>query len=572
VPQPSEEEADLLAMIRDTLRSPDPTATTALVSSLVAATSEEALDEVDPAGEPVTLDAFVDSLVGTSFAETTAALHVVAALLPDEVEAARVRRVLAGRRHPVPEAVSGVRDIAVERAARMGDELGDGDNVILGLAWPGTPGVTMVAYVDEAFGTRVKDVFLVPEPFDEVCRWYREALQKEGRDRQELVETPTADARASLEHAIASGDDPEALPTPEDWSGPDGETLGWPAARPLVEMLLSRMPSGGTSLLSSTGYPAMSPDEAARGFLASRHAEALAGDADVAEAARLLAHDAEAGAGHPLRWSPTQVELALTQRLPWAVVGGEGALEAVPTTLPAFVRYAHERLGVTRPSTEDTLAAVDEWMPAFERLRTTGPAVRWRQVGTMIEAFEQGDHAPLLLQSLADEVGGPEALDTLDSEPLPEERPSVDAVAPDVRERLAEVTAAVDEWFDTATRVDHARTVGEEWRTATHRLVVGATERDPGWLRRRGDPRGRAAGAIWATGVANRLVGPHGVVLVKDLASDLGVRGSLSTKAETLLRAWGVPSWGSAEDLGDARLLVSSTRDRIIAQREEYRR
>ena len=112
--------------------------------------------------------------MGTPYAETTAALHVVAALLPDELDAARVRRALMTSRHPVPLNVSGVRDIAVEQAAKIGDDLGDGDNVILGLAWPGIGGVTAVVYVDEAFGTRVKDVFLVPEPFDEVCARYRE--------------------------------------------------------------------------------------------------------------------------------------------------------------------------------------------------------------------------------------------------------------------------------------------------------------------------------------------------------------------------------------------------------------
>jgi hypothetical protein len=570
VAQPTEEEADLLAMIRNTIRSPDPTATTTLVSSLVAATSEDALDEVDPDGAPVTLGAFVDTLVGTSFAETTVALHVIAALSPDEVEAARVRRVLADRRHPVPESVLGVRDIAVERAARMGDELADGDNVILGLRWPGTRGVTAVVYIDEAFGTRIKDVFLVPEPFDEVCRWYREALPEQGRAPEALVEITTSDARASLEHAIASGDDPDAPLTPEDWSGPDGDPLGWPSARPFVEMLLRRMPAGGTSLLSSTTYPGMSADEAAAGFLASGHAAGLAEDLDVEGAATLLARDAEAGAGHPLRWSPTQVELALTQRLPWATGVSDGAVAAVPEVLPAFVRYAHERLGVSRASTEDTLAAVAQWGPMFDELSVAGSVANWRRLAPMIEAFEHGDHAPLLLQTLADEVGGPDALEGLDAEPLPPERPTLGAVATDVREALGEIMSAVDDWFDTSTRVDHVGALGEEWRTATHRLLVGAAERDPGWLRRRASASGRAAGAIWATGVANRLVGPHGLVLVKDLAADLGVRGSISPKADALLGAWGAPTWDFDGGLGDAGLLVSDRRAEIIALRDEH--
>ncbi len=571
VPEPDEAEADLLELIRSSLRSKDPTSTATLVSSLIqAASAEPELDE-DPEVAAVTLEAFIDSFVGSPYAETTAALHVIAALLPDEVEAARVRRVLAGRRHPVPEAVSGVRDITVERAARMGDELGDGDNVILGLGWPGTRGVTMVVYVDEAFGTRVKDVFLVPEPFDVVCGWYREALPQQGRDSEELVDTSIADARASIAQAVGHGDAPDAPLTPEDWSGPDGEPLGWPSARPFVEMLLRRMPTGGTSLLSSTAYPAMTAEEAVEGFLGSDGAAGLPAAVDVEGAARLLARDAEEGAGHPLRWSPTQVELALTQRLPWAGGAEEDALEAVPDVLPAFVRHAHERLGISGAATADTLAAVVEWMPAFEALCDAAPAARWRQIGTMMEAFDQGDHAPLLLQSLADEVGGQEALDHLDAEPLPAGRPALDEVAADVRETLTAIAALVDEWFDRSSRVESAGGVGEEWRTATHRLLVGAAERDPSWLRRRADARSRAAGAIWATGVANRLMGVHGLVLVKDLAADLGVKGAPSAKAEALLRAWGVPAWDYDVPLGDSRLLVSTYRAEITTLRDQYR-
>ena len=77
-----------------------------------------------------------------------------------------------------------------------------------------------------------------------------------------------------------------------------------------------------------------------------------------------------------------------------------------------------------------------------------------------------------------------------------------------------------------------------EWRTAAHRLLVGATVNDPGWLRRRAAAGGRACGVLWATGIANRLVGPQGAVLIKDLAADFGISGAPSTKAEWLLQAW----------------------------------
>ena len=177
------------------------------------------------------------------------------ALLPDELDATRVRRALLTRRHPVPLHVRGVRDIEVDRAAKIGDDLGDGDNVILGLTWPGIGGVTAVIYVDEAFGTHIKDVFLVPEPFDEVCARYREVLAEQGRRPSDLAEIELGDARASIQHAIDRADAPDALRVPDDWSDADGDPLGWPTARPFVEMLLRRMPGGGTSVLTSSAQP-----------------------------------------------------------------------------------------------------------------------------------------------------------------------------------------------------------------------------------------------------------------------------------------------------------------------------
>ncbi len=220
------EDDDLIGTLRTALRSNDPTAFTTLISSMLAVSDAWWREDDDPDADldddpdPVPLDALIELFVRTPYAETTAALHIVAALLPDELDATRVRRALMTRRHPVPLSVTGVRDIVVEHAAKIGDELGDGDNLILGLTWPGIGGVTAVIYVDEAFGTRIKDVFLVPEPFDEVCARYRELLSKEGRGASELAAIALGDARTSVQHAIDLGDAPDALPSPTTGRAP----------------------------------------------------------------------------------------------------------------------------------------------------------------------------------------------------------------------------------------------------------------------------------------------------------------------------------------------------------------
>ncbi len=564
----------MLNTLRAALRSADPTALTSLVSSMLSVTdvwSAEVEENDELHGERIPLDALLETLVSTSYAETTAVLHVIAALLPDDLDAARVRRALAGRRHPVPDFVRGVREIAVEEAAKLGDELGDGDNLILGLQWPGIGGVTAVIYVDEAFGTRVKDVFLLPEPFREVCERYRELLAEGGGSVSELATITVAEARASIQRAIDSGDAPDALLVPEDWSGPDGDCLGWPAARPFVEMLLRRMPAGGVSVLTSGAQPEMSVVDAVQGFVTSAEARGLDEDGDLEATAFLLAADAGAFAGHPLRWSPLQVELALTQRLPWSHDATDAALDGVQEVLPAFIRFAHRRLGVPASATAETLAAVAEWMPTFEVMCEAPAARRWREIGPLVEAFEHGVHGPLLQYSLAEEVGGQEALDALDTEPLPQEPLVLDDVAADVRQAAAEIAALVEEWLDSSPRVAHLGPVRAEWRTAAHRLMVGAAVKDPGWLRRRASASGRACGLLWVTGTANRLVGPQGAVLVKDLAGDFGVSGAPSTKAEALLRAWANGRWVEHDRLGDAGLLVSTRRAAIIAERDRYR-
>jgi hypothetical protein len=104
----------------------------------------------------------------------------------------------------------------------------------------------------------------------------------------------------------------------------------------------------------------------------------------------------------------------------------------VKHVLPDYIRYAHRRLDVSTEGTAETLAAVDEWMLAFEVLWDASPR-RWgAAAASMIEAFEQGEDGPLVLHSLAEEVGGEGARRArrlhLPSEPL-----KLDFVAADVR-------------------------------------------------------------------------------------------------------------------------------------------
>ncbi len=572
----------LLTEIRRALRSDDPAAVATLVSSLLSVTSEWASDLVTSGDDPFDDDPFdehddtpvaipvsmlVESFIGVSYAETTAALTVMEPMLTDELEAAKVRRALASRRHPMPEHVTGVRDIVVTQAGHVGDELGDGDNLVLGLAWPGTHGVTAVIYVDEAFGTRVKDVFLVPEAFEIVLDRYRELIAEQGRRASDVTRIDLADARASLELAIARGEAPDAQAVPEVWSGPDDEPLGWPAARPLIEMLLRRMPASGSPVLSSSTFPQLTAADAVAQFLVSPESALVRGP-HARAAAELIAFDAAQWAGHPLRLSPLQVELALSQRLPWAPAPDE-VLDAIGDVLPAYVRFAHARLGVPALATRETLDAVDEWLGDFDEARDDASDGFDHEFMAALAAARSGDLGPLMRHSLAARVGGPAELDRLDAEPLPPEPLTVDAVAPDIRDTVTAVSDAVDRWLDTSPAVEHLGARREEWRTACRRFLIGAATRDPGCLRRRASVEGRAGGVLWVTGRANGLVGYGGAIRAQDLASDFGIKGSPSGKVTTMARAYTEGRWDIDGDLTDARLLMSPVRAEFVRLRDQ---
>ena len=582
----------LLREIREALRSDDPTAVATIVSSLLSVTSEWAsgpaltiadliaadrfdddpfdddpFDEDGDTPAPIPLAMLLESFIGVPFAETTAALTAMEPMLIDELEAAKVRRALATRRHPMPEHVKGVRDIAVTRAGHVGDELGDGDNVVLGLAWPGTRGVTAVIYVDEAFGTRVKDVFIVAEPFDLVIERYGQLIAEQGRRPSDVTEIDLADARASLHRAITLGEAPDAQAVPDDWSGPNDEPLGWPAARPFVELLLRRMPEGGSSVLSSTTFPELSAADAVAQFLSSPEYAALRGP-HTREAAELIAADAERWAGHPLRLSPLQVELALSQRLPWAP-GSSEALDVIEDVLPAYVRFVHARLGIPVYATMETLDAVDEWIDDFYDARTDAFDGLDDEFLSALAAAQRGDLGPLMRQSLASRVGGSAELDRLDAEPLPAEPLDLDTVPPDIRDTVTAVSDAIDQWLDTSPAVEHLGDLREEWRTACRRFLTGAASRDPGCLRRRASVEGRAGGVLWATGRANNLVGHSGAIPAQDLASDFGIKGSPSSKVSTMARAYTGGRWDVDGNLADARLLISTVRAEYVIQRDQ---
>src|SRR5688572_2807231 len=148
------EDQPLIQPLRAALRESSPAALLMTVGGILevatAGTEEPAVESL--------LGNLVDSFVGTDLRETTAALHVIAALVPDDVLRARIGKVLATRRQPVPAWVAALPSVEVRRAALLTHVLDDGHDVILEVVLGGDTFVVTV-YIDFNVGTVVKDAF-----------------------------------------------------------------------------------------------------------------------------------------------------------------------------------------------------------------------------------------------------------------------------------------------------------------------------------------------------------------------------------------------------------------------------
>ncbi len=571
----------LIRDMRTALRG-EPFEFVALVSSILAALEA---DDLPGAAAAPSLTEVVDSFLEIDIAETTAALHAIAAMTSDELLAARIRRVLPSRRQPIPAMIAQLGEARVTDAMLMTAELNDGENLVLAVRWPDGFEVTPVVYVDHNLGTIVKDAFVVEHPFTDIVADYHALMSEPGQPPSSLAAIGLADARAKADDAIATGWDYE----------PEDEESQWPACRPFVQMLLRSMPAGGDAAVGRAAYPDLTPDDAVAEFMASAEASRIADlpPAVVADAARVLVAHAAEHAGHPLRWSGVSIEIALCQFLPWDTDTSDQVLDAVPAVLSALVRFSHRRLGVGEQSTTEALASLHHWLDDYNHVRALPTVAALRRSNADLAAMLAGDPGPWLRRQLADELGSEQAVEALDDSALPDEPLDLSAVPVDVHDRVREVVVLTDAFADEAGEVgtfayvdtvegpvlavegddEHGRHVATEFRAACRRFVARAAAADPTIFRRRGRAETAAAAVVWVVGRANELVGPPPAPIGSgDAGAWFGVRGSSSQRAEPMLRAIGVdPSrrYGGMA-LGTPDLLISTRRAALMRQRDGH--
>jgi len=559
-------EPDLLYKTRQALASPEPLDLLALASMLVSV--------VDPRSRPpferprptepqhVERDQLIASFLDVDCVETSALLAVLREMINDEILAARIRRELSTRHYPLPPWLTMLPALEIYRTVEMTHVLRDGNNIIIGTRLATGEELSAVVYIDHNLGTVAKDAFIVPESIADLIDFMREKSDDPDTSWNDI---DRADARVRLTDAIETG----AI------TFPPFETETWPAARPLIEWLARRLPKGGQGY-ERPEWPAPARQDLMDRFFASPLGERLDDHDHRSLLDSLLWFGSDYGPGDPLRWSPTAVEIVLSDWVPRKIVAEPVYLSKLPELLRTFIRYCHHERGIRAALTAETLHAVDEFEPGYQHTirapRPQGPAALLARIGALDPdatwalptlEIEERSYREIMLDALRRAVGD-EELDALDDQPLPDEPFDWTDVPDDIHARVGEVAALTDRCCEEALDV--------EYRTACRRLLARIARCDPNVFRRKSRDDVSAAAVCWIVGKANHLFSDNGRMLVKDLMSYVGLQqGGVSQRAKVMLRAAGFSDeyYGDIH-LGSPAFLVSSRRRTVIERRDAY--
>lgn len=569
------EEMDLVRKLRAAMRQGD-LAAAAFVSELVEATA--APPERDGV---VSLAMLIESLIGIRIAETTAALHILAALVPDELQVACIRRELPNRHHPMPLDVAEFANLRVVRAAEMRLPHDVGDDLMLELQGPGVRDICVLVYIDHRRGTFLKDAFVMPDTLDGAIANMTQVAARDGY-QPDFAPVALADARARLEGAITAYEnlDPPMEP---------GDT--WPGLKPLLRFLVRHLPEGGTA------YPADAPTGGYGGAFGEIHPEEedryeddikvesddLAhfflnddeGQADIGknpldhELAHMLAVCIVMASDEEYRWDTVTIATTMLRDLPRMLTADPQQYARALEVLPAFVRFCHEWDEVEDAATEEALATIERLREDFLATREDPDVVRDRQalIDAAASEFEVeldgdgwSDHILQMDEMLVAIVGSREILEALDDAPLPDEALDVSGLPADIVERVCRISALADGAID-------ALYPDVELRTACRRFTAKVAAADPVIFRRKGADDTAAAALVWIVAKANEAIGYYGFPAVGDLMAHFGRSGSPSGRAHPMLTAAGAAqSIYHMPALGDTRLLTSRMR-RLVADR-----
>ena len=447
-------------------------------------------------------DDLIDVLLSKPSPETDCLLVACAEILGDPSFQATIDKEVKPRLQVMPAWLAALSRIRVKRALVVTDVLGAEEYIILESTGP-RGGLAVMVNINMLDGPFVED----PRPIDDNVDDVDELIHKlTHAPLQDWVARPLElkEARARLESAVHAS-------TPRT---PPAQTETWPAFRPLLQWQLRTMPEGGegyaSQRLSAEDLRAHLND-----FTASRYAFGYM-DWEEALVDMLGSYAYTHGTGDPRQWSARLAKRALTDLAPRKRHYSPEQMRALPRVLGAMVMYGHEQLGVSDFATQEVLDQIEAHLPTY--FRNIAPTVEENEPSWYKNHLMDTDSVDVGTL-LVDAVGGEDALENLNTNPLPAGEPlKCEGVPEDVLERVEAIgdlvgTHAAQHFLDP------------EMATASYRtLHLLATEK-PEVFRRRSKDLNTAAVILYIAGHNNRWfdrTDPDRTVLA--LAKAMGVK------------------------------------------------
>lgn len=559
--QPAEDHTDLLGDADAALAADHPLPMLMLASGLLNLLDPRNNDPFDrsPVPEPAPLAEVLTAFVSSQDPAATALAWTMAQLSGDDLLRARVVRDVGVRSFLLPSWMHQLNKIEIVAAEQITETVRDGYNIVLQVRLAGHD-MTTVAFIDFNMGTIVKDNFLSDKGLDDFNELWREHADTRHTALEALS---PADARARISEAIERG--ARTIPRPE--------SEDWPATRPLLEWIVRQLPEGGTGFVRPE-WSKQDRERLADRFLASSYGADLDLPNDRSIVGDLVFYRADYGYGDPLRWSPTAIEILMTDWYPRKVIADQRYLRQMPTVLRAFVQFVHAELGLVQELTVDVLDAIDtyerHYRQTISKPRRQGPEAILEAAGVADpldrndlsagEFFTEDDLKIFVLDELADQVGGLEQLAQLTAEPLADEPFAWTGLPAEIHHRVAEVLLQCDDCCDHYFDIEH--------RTAVRRLLHDVAASDPQIFLRRGKSETAAAALCWMVARANESISYLGLQ-TRELMAWFGRESPPSHRAYTMREAIGANQTESLASLGSPRYLTGGRRRWIIQRRDE---
>jgi len=281
--------------------------------------------------------------------EGLALLRALAAVSGDDIGAREAAERLAARGVPEPSWAAQIGNPEFLSAWAVADPYDDQIAYSMSFRYEGRPPHTLMALYDESLGGIIKDATVgeIPAGVDP-----RRLFERQG-DAVRIDDLDGGVAAARIAQAIATGD----LFVDSEWTDDFNETRALLLAR--LRLLPADPPSEEPPALDGEAQEALVQD-----FLASPFAPGLA------ETLAIVDHCFIArcvyGAGDPLHWSPSVVDVFMLDYLPSGAALTEAETRAVPEVLSAWVRFALTKRGLEERWIVETQEAVQECAPEFQ--------------------------------------------------------------------------------------------------------------------------------------------------------------------------------------------------------------